>query len=54
MHVSGRPIAYLQGQWVPADQMRLGVWDSGVVLGAIVAEQLRTFGGRLVTLREHL
>ncbi len=48
------PLAYLNGRWVPAEQAALPVWDAGVVLGAAVAEQVRTFGHRLFRLEDHL
>jgi len=48
------PVAYLNGQWIPASQLLLPVTDAGFVLGVTVAEQLRTFRGRLFRLDLHL
>ena len=48
------PIAFLDGDWLPYQEMRLPVWDAGFVWGATVTEQLRTFGGRIFRFDEHL
>ncbi len=48
------PLAYLNGQFVPASQLVLPVYDVGFVQGVAVSEQLRTFGGQLFRLGEHL
>ena len=48
------PIAFLNGQFVAADQLKLSVFDIGFVQGVAVAEQIRTFGGRLFRLEQHL
>lgn len=48
------PIAFFDGQWIPFADARLPVADAGFVQGTTVAEQLRTFGGRLFRLDEHL
>ncbi|MHB1035314.1 MAG: aminotransferase class IV [Pirellulales bacterium] len=48
------PLAYLNGRFLPASQAALPVDDTGVVLGATVSEQLRTFGGRLFHRDDHL
>jgi branched-chain amino acid aminotransferase len=48
------PIAFLNGQWIPASAAAVSVNDGGFVQGTTVAEQLRTFGGKLFRLREHL
>lgn len=48
------PLAFLNGRWIPASAAALPVGDAGFVLGATVAEQLRTFAGRLFHLHEHL
>ena len=37
------PLVYLRGQFVPASQASLKIYDSGVVLGATVTEMTRTF-----------
>lgn len=48
------PIAYLNGQWVPAAQMAISVTDAGFLQGVTVAEQLRTFGSQLFRLDLHM
>lgn len=48
------PVAYVNGKLVPASQAVVPVYDAGFVLGVTVAEQLRTFGGRLFRLDQHL
>jgi branched-subunit amino acid aminotransferase/4-amino-4-deoxychorismate lyase len=48
------PQAYQNGRFVPASQAAIPVWDAGFVQGTTVAEQLRTFGGRLFRLDMHV
>jgi len=48
------PVAYFNGQFVPQSAARLAINDAGFILGATVSEQLRTFGGRVFRLQEHL
>lgn len=48
------PVAYWNGEWVPASAARVHVTDAGFVLGTTVAEQVRTFGGLLFRLDDHL
>lgn len=48
------PLAFLNGQFVPAWQASIPVTDAGFVLGVTVAEQLRTFRGKLFRLDQHL
>jgi branched-subunit amino acid aminotransferase/4-amino-4-deoxychorismate lyase len=47
------PLAYLNGQFIPAGALSVPVYDAGFVLGATVTEQLRTFGGRLFHVEDH-
>ena len=47
-------LAYLNGKLIPAAQAAVPVYDAGFVQGTTVAEQLRTFGGRLFRLEQHL
>src|SRR5262245_23437102 len=49
-----QPQAFLNGRFVPASEAVVAVTDAGFVQGATVAEQLRTFGGRLFRLEAHL
>lgn len=48
------PVANLNGQWVPQSQAVISVLDGGFVQGVTVAEQLRSFNGRLFELPRHL
>jgi branched-subunit amino acid aminotransferase/4-amino-4-deoxychorismate lyase len=48
------PLAYLNGRWLPLSQAAVGVFDIGFVQGVTVPEQLRTFGGKLFRLEQHL
>jgi branched-chain amino acid aminotransferase len=48
------PLAYLNGRYVPLSQAAVGIFDVGFLQGVTVAEQLRTFGGRLFRLDLHL
>lgn len=47
-------LAFLNGRFVPAAELMVPVYDAGFVMGATVAEQLRTFAGRLFRLDDHL
>lgn len=49
-----QPLAYLNGRWLPLPDASVGVFDVGFLQGVTVAEQLRTFGGRLFRLEMHL
>ena len=48
------PLAYLNGQYVPAGGATIPVWDRGVVQGATVTEMVRTFQRVPFRLPEHL
>jgi branched-subunit amino acid aminotransferase/4-amino-4-deoxychorismate lyase len=48
------PIAYLNGQRIPAPQIAISATDAGFIQGVTVAEQLRTFGGKLFRMEMHL
>lgn len=48
------PLAYLNGQFVPNSQALVPVYDGGFVQGTTVAEQLRTFAGKLFRLGDHI
>jgi len=48
------PQAFFDGRWIPARDAAVSIGDVGFVLGATVAEQLRTFGGQLFRLESHL
>ena len=48
------PLAYFNGALVPASSACLALTDTGFIQGTAVTEQLRTFGGRIFHLDEHL
>lgn len=52
--MSKQPLALLNGRMIPAAELMIPAYDAGFVLGATVSEQLRTFGGKLFKLDEHL
>ncbi len=49
-----QPQAWLNGRLVPASEAKISVIDAGFVQGTAVAEQVRTFAGRLFHLEDHL
>jgi branched-chain amino acid aminotransferase len=48
------PQAYLNGDWIPASSAAISVTDAGFILGVTIAEQLRSFSGRIFRLEDHL
>ena len=48
------PIVYLNGRMVPASQAHIAIYDAGIVQGATVTEQTRTFHKRPWRLDDHL
>lgn len=49
-----QPVVYLDGRFVSPEEARIPLDDLGFMLGATVTEQLRSFGGRLFHVDEHL
>ncbi|MFO0870047.1 MAG: aminotransferase class IV [Pirellulales bacterium] len=47
-------LAYWNGRLVPAAEVVIAPYDAGFVQGTTVGEQLRTFGGQLFRLEQHL
>src|SRR5437879_8696069 len=47
-------LAYLNGQFLPQEEVRLPFHDAGFVFGATVTDLCRTFRHRLFRLRDHL
>jgi branched-subunit amino acid aminotransferase/4-amino-4-deoxychorismate lyase len=45
---------FLNGAWIPNSELHIPVDDAGFLLGATVTERLRTFGGQVFRLNEHL
>lgn len=48
------PLVYLNGTFLPQGSVGLSLTDAGFVQGTTIAEQLRTFGGKLFHRDEHL
>jgi branched-subunit amino acid aminotransferase/4-amino-4-deoxychorismate lyase len=48
------PLVYLNGELLPASQAHLAIYDAGIVLGATVTDQTRTFHQRPFRLADHL
>lgn len=48
------PSVYFNGSFLPASAAKLSWTDGGFVTGVTVAEQLRTFGGKLFHVEEHV
>jgi len=48
------PHVYLRGQFLPASQASLKIYDSGIVMGATVTEMTRTFCHQPFRLEEHI
>lgn len=48
------PLAFLNGRYVAPGELAIAVDDGGFMQGVTVAEQLRTFRGRLFRLEDHL
>lgn len=48
------PVAFLNGQWIPQSAAAVAVGDAGFVQGSAIAEQLRTFAGKIFHLEQHL
>jgi branched-chain amino acid aminotransferase len=48
------PLVFLNDQMVPASQAHIAIYDAGIVFGATVAEQTRTFHKRPWRLDDHL
>ncbi len=52
--MNDRPIAYLDGRFLPLDEARVSVLDRGFLLGDGVYEVIPVYGGRLFRLDDHL
>lgn len=48
------PWVYLNGEWLKASKAGISLIDAGFVLGVTIAEQLRTFSGKIFRLEDHL
>ncbi len=48
------PVALLNGEFIPATELTVPVYDAGFMQGVTVSEQMRTFHGILFRLDRHL
>jgi branched-chain amino acid aminotransferase len=48
------PVVFLNGEFMPASQAKIAIYDFGIVMGATFAEMTRTFGHRPFRAAEHL
>jgi branched-chain amino acid aminotransferase len=48
------PLVYLNGQFVPASEAHVAIYDAGLVLGATITDQTRTFHLRPFRLGDHV
>lgn len=46
--------AYLNGRWMPSSALCIQIEDLGFLLGTTVVERMRTFGGKIFRLDDHL
>jgi branched-chain amino acid aminotransferase len=47
-------LVYLNGEFVPADEAKISIFDAAVMLGDMVTESTRTFAHRPFKLEEHI
>jgi len=47
-------VVYLNGEFIPAHEAKLNIYDLGLVLGATFTEMTRTFGHQLFRAEEHV
>ena len=47
-------LAYVNGDWTAAEDLKIAVDDVGFLLGVTITERLRTFGGQVFRPGEHL
>jgi len=47
-------LAYLKGEFIPADECKLAIYDSGIVIGAAVTDFLRTFNQKPYRIKDHV
>ena len=52
--MSSEPFVYLRGEFVPASQAHISIYDFGIVLGATVTDLARTFHRKTYRLADHL
>jgi len=52
--MNGEPIFYVGGEWKPASQSTVHIFDSGLMYGDTITETLRTFRGSPYEVDKHL
>jgi branched-chain amino acid aminotransferase len=45
---------YMNGEWVPSSELKIGIWDRGVRGGDSVFDVTRTFNGKSFRMKEHV
>ena len=48
------PAVYIHGEFIPASQAHISIYDFGIVLGATITDLLRTFKHRAYRLQDHV
>lgn len=48
------PVCYVHGDWVPASEAKISLFDSGLMYGETITETLRTFRRRPYEMARHL
>ncbi|MBX3014187.1 MAG: aminotransferase class IV [Caldilineaceae bacterium] len=51
---SASHLVYLNGEWIPAPEAKISIFDAAVMLGDTVTESTRTFGHQAFKLKEHV
>ncbi len=52
--MANEPVVYLRGQFMPASEAKVSIYDFGIVLGATVTDLIRTFKHRPYRLEDHV
>ena len=52
--MSSEPFVYLRGEFVPASQAHISIYDFGIVLGATVTDLARTFHRKTYRMADHV
>ena len=54
MNAMKEPITYLNGEFVPASQAQISLYDNGLLMGVNMTDMARTFGHKPFRLQEHI
>jgi len=52
--MSDQPWVYLNGEFVPASEASVAIYDAGIVIGTTITDLARTFGHRIFRLEDHV